>query len=105
MYRKLLCFFSLVCCIALQAEETLSPSTHRILQFENEYVKVWKTIIMPDQPLKMPRHDCARVVVGLTGGTLTKIEETGEFSATQRFSAQRLCRIIFFVTSVALLIA
>lgn len=35
---------------------------------------------MPHQPLKMHRHDCARVVVGLKGGALTKIEETGETS-------------------------
>ncbi len=54
------------------------PSTQRELQFENEHVKVWKTTIMPDQPLKMHRHDCSRVVVGLKGGILSKIEETGE---------------------------
>lgn len=54
--------------------------THRIFQFENEYVKVWKTVIMPHQPLKMHRHDSARVVVGLKGGSLTKIEQTGETS-------------------------
>ena len=55
-------------------------TTHRVFQFENEHVRVWKTVIMPHQPLKMHRHDCARVVVGLKGGSLTKIEETGETS-------------------------
>lgn len=35
---------------------------------------------MPNEPLKMHRHDCARVVVGLKGGTLTKTEQTGEVS-------------------------
>ena len=54
--------------------------THRVFQFENEYVRVWKTVIMPHQPLKMHRHDCSRVVVGLKGGILTKIEESGERS-------------------------
>ncbi|MBY0530315.1 MAG: hypothetical protein K2P51_09065 [Rhabdochlamydiaceae bacterium] len=54
--------------------------THRVLQFENEHVKVWKTVIMPDQPLNMHRHDCSRVVVGLKGGSLTKIEKSGEQS-------------------------
>ncbi len=54
--------------------------THRVLQFENEHVKVWKTVIMPHQPLNMHRHECARVVVGLKGGSLTKIEESGEQS-------------------------
>jgi len=54
--------------------------THRDIQFENDYIKVWKTIIMPYQPLKMHRHDCSRVVIALKGGCLTKIEETGEKS-------------------------
>ena len=57
-----------------------AKTTHRELQFENEHVKVWKTIIMPHQPLKMHRHDCSRIIVGLKGGVLTKIEETGETS-------------------------
>ncbi|MBA2367982.1 MAG: hypothetical protein H0V82_03040 [Candidatus Protochlamydia sp.] len=43
-------------------------------------MRVWKTVIMPHQPLKMHRHDCSRVIVGLKGGSLTKIEETGEKS-------------------------
>ena len=69
-----------ICCGLLRAEEVVNDQTRRVFQFENEYVRVWKTIIMPCQPLKMHRHDCARVVVGLKGGTLTKIEETGEIS-------------------------
>lgn len=67
----------------LQGEEVLQAQTHRVFQFENEHVRVWKTVIMPHQPLKMHRHDRARVVVGLKGGTLTKIEETGETSNLQ----------------------
>jgi hypothetical protein len=68
-------------CSFLQSEEnTQNPSTHRVFQFENEHVRVWKTVIMPHQPLKMHRHDCARVVVGLKGGSLTKLEDTGETS-------------------------
>ncbi len=55
-------------------------ATHRESQVENEQVKVWKTTIMPHQPLNMHRHDRNRVVVTLKGGTLTKIEETGETS-------------------------
>lgn len=77
---KLLCLLPLAYCGLLQAEEVVPAKTHRVFQFENEHVRVWKTVIMPHQPLKMHRHDCARVVVGLKGGTLTKIEETGETS-------------------------
>lgn len=73
MFRYL---FAIGCSFSLYGGET----THRELQLENESVNVWKTTIMPHQPLKMHRHDVARVVVGLKGGTLTKIEQTGETS-------------------------
>ena len=70
----------ITCGVVTASESSESKSTYRVLQFENDFVKVWKTVIMPHQPLKMHRHDCSRVVVGLKGGTLTKIEETGETS-------------------------
>lgn len=57
-----------------------SIETHRVFQFENEFVRVWKTVIMPHQPLNLHHHNCGRVVVGLKGGSLTKFEETGETS-------------------------
>ncbi len=80
LFRRLF-FLMIVFCYFLHSEESLdNPKTHRVFQFENEHVRVWKTVIMPHQPLKMHRHDCARVIVGLKGGSLTKIEETGETS-------------------------
>ena len=46
---------------------TLSAATtHREKQCENSDVIVWKTIIEPNQPLIMHRHDHRRVVVSLT---------------------------------------
>ncbi len=80
MLLKFLCLLLLISCFSLQSEEILPPQTHRVFQFENEHVRVWKTVIMPHQPLKMHRHDCSRVIVGLKGGKLTKIETTGETS-------------------------
>lgn len=77
---KFLGFLAFVFCNLLQSKEVLPTQTHRVFQFENEHVRVWKTIIMPHQPLKMHRHDCSRIVVDLKGGALTKIEETGETS-------------------------
>jgi|ERR1700722_12806418 len=77
---KVLWLLPLAYCSLLQGKELLPTQTYRVFQFENEYVRVWKTVIMPHQPLKMHRHDCARVVVGLKGGILTKIEETGKTS-------------------------
>lgn len=66
--------------ILIASESVESKQTYRELQFENDFVKVWKTVIIPHQPLRLHRHDCSRVVVGLKGGVLTKIEETGERS-------------------------
>ncbi|MBS0653596.1 MAG: hypothetical protein JSR39_08770 [Verrucomicrobia bacterium] len=73
--------FLLITTVCLSAEEnTPQKATHRIPQFENELVKVWKTVIMPHQPLSMHRHDNDRVVVGIKGGVLKKIEQTGDIS-------------------------
>ena len=52
--------------------------TRRVPQFENEHVEVWKTIILPDQPLSMHRHDNPRAIIALKGGVLTVVNEAGE---------------------------
>lgn len=52
--------------------------THRVPMFENEHVKVWKTIIVPNSPLSMHRHEHGRTIVALKGGTLTIKKDTGE---------------------------
>ena len=64
------------------AAQTTSPqeprATRRVPQFENESVRVWKTIIEPHQPLNLHRHEHGRVIVALKGGTLTLVPESGE---------------------------
>jgi hypothetical protein len=52
-------------------------ASHREPQFENGDVKVWKTIIMPNQPLSLHRHDHGRTIVTLIGGTLDVVDATG----------------------------
>jgi quercetin dioxygenase-like cupin family protein len=52
--------------------------TQRFPQFENDSVAVWKTVIAPNQPLSMHRHDHGRVIVALKGGTLKIVPESGE---------------------------
>jgi|SRR5436190_5926634 len=52
--------------------------THRVPMFENDQVKVWKTIIVPNSPLSMHRHEFGRTIVVLKGGTLTIQQDTGE---------------------------
>ena len=51
--------------------------TQRIPQFENEDVKVWKSVVLPNQPLVMHRHDHPRVIVALQGGTMKIVEQGG----------------------------
>lgn len=55
-----------------------ASTTRRIPQFENEHVRVWKSVIMPKQPLAMHRHEHGRTIVALVGGTLTIVEASGE---------------------------
>ena len=52
--------------------------THRVPMFENDQVKVWKTIIVPNSPLTMHRHEHGRTIVALKGGTLAIQQDTGE---------------------------
>lgn len=56
--------------------------TQRIPQFENEHVKVWRSVISPNVPLPLHRHEHGRVIIALQGGTM-KIEEQTGASETQ----------------------
>ena len=47
-------------------------------QFENDNVRVWKTIIMPNQPLALHRHEFGRTIVALKGGTLDVVDGSGK---------------------------
>lgn len=51
--------------------------TQRVPQFENEDVKVWRSVILPKQPLTMHRHDHPRVIVALKGGTVEIVDDGG----------------------------
>ena len=52
--------------------------TRREPQFENDHVKVWKSIIMPNQPLALHRHEHGRTIVALKGGTLDIVDAKGK---------------------------
>ena len=55
-----------------------AAQTRREPQFENGNVKVWKSIILPNQPLALHRHDFGRTIVALKGGTLDIVNSKGE---------------------------
>jgi hypothetical protein len=54
-----------------------TSQTRREPQFENEHVRVWKSIILPNQPLALHR-DHGRTIVALKGGTLDVVDEKGD---------------------------
>ena len=56
----------------------VEQKTQRFPQFENPDVKVWKTIVMPNQPLAMHHHDHPRVIIALTGGTMNIVDPSGD---------------------------
>lgn len=51
--------------------------TERIPQFENDAVRVWKSIVVPNAPLTMHRHDHGRVIIALSGGTMKIVTQNG----------------------------
>lgn len=53
-------------------------TTRREPQFENEHVQVWKSIIMPNQPLALHRHEFGRTIVALKGGMLDVVDAAGK---------------------------
>ena len=60
--------------------------TARTPQFANDEVKVWKSLIAPGNPLPLHRHDHPRIIIGLKGGTMNILEETGQ-SDIQKWEA------------------
>lgn len=62
---------------AAMYSQQVAIQTQRIAQFENEDVKVWKSVILPNAPLTMHRHEHPRVIVALSGGTMNIVEQNG----------------------------
>ena len=62
---------------AVDAVQQQATATRREPQFENNEVRVWKSIIMPNQPLSLHRHDHGRTIVALKGGTLDVVDAKG----------------------------
>ena len=52
--------------------------TGREQLFENAEVKVWKSLVLPNNPLPLHRHEHPRVIVALKGGTMKVLEESGQ---------------------------
>jgi len=78
-------FWSCLLAISLAASVLAqqASATRRIPQLENSSVRVWKSIIAPNQPLSMHRHEAGRVIVALKGGTLRIVQASGESREVQ----------------------
>ena len=63
------------------------PGSRREPQFENAQVTVWKSIVMPNQPLSLHRHDHGRVLVALTDGQLKVVDGPGKTLDTYNLKA------------------
>jgi beta-alanine degradation protein BauB len=53
-------------------------TTRREPQFDNTRLKVWKSIIYPNQPLSLHRHDHGRALIALTDGVLDVVDPSGK---------------------------
>ncbi|MBS1873351.1 MAG: hypothetical protein JSU00_09050 [Acidobacteria bacterium] len=70
---------------ALAPCHLLTPQQHppatggvqRTLQFENEEVAVWKSVVPPNTPLTMHTHQHPRVIIALVGGAMRIVNEDG----------------------------
>jgi hypothetical protein len=52
--------------------------TGREPQFENGAVRVWKSVVLPNDPLPMHRHEHPRVIIALHGGSMKILEDSGQ---------------------------
>lgn len=72
--------------VSLALQETV---TRRVPQFDNEHVRVWKSIILPNQPLSMHRHEHPRAIIALKGGTLKVMNDAGEVVKSMTWESGR----------------
>jgi len=55
----------------------------RVDQITNDQVHVWRTTVLPHQPLALHRHDHARVIVALTDGTMNFVDQAGHIEVAE----------------------
>lgn len=60
------------------SQQQVQNASRREPQFENAQVSVWKSIVMPKQPLTLHRHEHGRVLVALSDGQLQVVDKDGK---------------------------
>ena len=71
---------------AMLAQQQSQSTSRREAQFENTDLKVWKSIIMPKQPLALHRHDHGRALIALTDGVLDVVDANGKRLDTYKWT-------------------
>lgn len=69
------------------AQQQSQNRSRREPQLENQEVSVWKSIVMPNQPLTLHRHEHGRVLVALTNGQLRVVDKAGKVLDTYNLRA------------------
>jgi hypothetical protein len=64
-----------------------ATGTRREPQFENDHVRVWKSIIMPNQPLALHRHERGRALIALKGGQIKIVDKDGKTVKTNTWES------------------
>ena len=64
-----------------------ASASRREPQFENSEVQVWKSIVAPNQPLALHRHDHGRALISLNGGMLNVVDGNGKVMDTYKLEA------------------
>ena len=64
-----------------------STASRREPQFDNSEVESWKSIVMPNQPLALHRHDHGRALISLNGGTLNIVDGAGKVMTSYKLEA------------------
>jgi quercetin dioxygenase-like cupin family protein len=81
----------LLCFVAgagtMWAQQQVQARSRREPQMENAQVSVWKSVVMPKQPLTLHRHDHGRVLVALTDGRLNVVDKNGKVLNTYVLTA------------------
>jgi beta-alanine degradation protein BauB len=68
---------ALFAAIRSQTQTQTQTQTQRTQLIQNDEVKVWRSLVLPNSPLTMHRHDHGRVIIPLQGGTMNIVDQGG----------------------------
>lgn len=63
--------------LGVMRSQATAPATQRYPQFGNDDVKVWRSVVVPNAPLNLHRHEHGRVIIPLQGGTMNIVQQNG----------------------------